>query len=162
MNTRPSIEEIEDRFNSLPEDIQEAIDGIGTAKAIYQIGQTHRLHFDQIQDLSASIGYLMLGFTKPPDFINDLTHNAEIPPSTATLIAKEVNEKILRPIKDRLREAHDNLGKKSLIGKRTEEPVNLFEQKMKGLFGQGDFEHKEIRPSVSLPRDNDPYRETID
>lgn len=162
MTTQPTIEDIEDRFNSLPQDIQEAMDGDSTTEAIHQIGRTYRLHFDQIQDLAACVGYLMLGFTKPQDFINDLTNHAEIPPSVATSIAKEVNEKILRPIKERLREVHDELAKKPKGPAGGEKTSNLFEQKMKNLFDQPTVRSGELRPSASLPADNDPYRETFE
>lgn len=162
MNNTPTIEEIEARFDELPQDIQEAIDGINTAKIIGQIGTTNSLHFDQIQEMAACVGYLMLGFIKPQDFINELTTSARIPNELAIRIAKEVNSKILNQIKDQLKTAHEKIGKKPKE-EDGDGSVGIFEHRLKKLFGpDDDNSSSSIRPSVSLPRDNDPYRETID
>lgn len=162
MNNIPTIEEVEARFEELPEDIKEAIDGVNTAEIIGQIGSDKHLHLDQIQEVAASVGYLMLGFLKPQDFVTELTNEARIPNELAVQIAKEINVKILNPIKDRLKNAHEEINNKQTT-KDGDSSSLTFESHLKKLFGPDDSKQPNgLRPSVTLPRDNDPYRETIE
>ena len=162
MTKNPTIEEIEERFNSLPQDVQQAINSIDTTRKVSKIGQDYRLHFDQIQSLAASIGYLMLGFLKPSEFVYDLSREAHLPESVATEIAKEVNEKILRPIKERLREVHEEVARKPNNITAGDSSVSLFEQKVKHLFDHPTPKSGELRSTARLPDSPDPYREIID
>jgi hypothetical protein len=162
MNHEPTIDEIEERFDSLPQDIQEAIDSEKDVKVISQIGRDYNLHFDQIQSLSASIGYLMLGFLKPQEFIYYLSREGRLPESIATQIAKEVNDKILRPIKERLHEVHNEIDRKPKNITAGDGSVSIFEQKIKHLFDHPTPKSGELRPTTRQPSSTDPYRETID
>lgn len=163
MKNIPTSDQLEAQFANLPTDIQEAISSTNTSKIMLEIGKKNRLHIDQMQELSAITGYLMMGFIKPQDFVDELTNEARIPQSLAVLIAKDVNTMVLNPIKDRLKEAHENLTNKPKTVDVGQGAVGIFEQKVKHLFpNDNTTAHTTPRSTIKPPGSADPYRETFD
>ena len=157
----PTPEELKERLASLPTDIQEAMNSKATSKAILEIAKTYRLQIDQTQDLAGCVGYLIAGFVRPQDFVDDLVSEVRIPPSLAVSVARDINQKILNPIKDRLRAAHEDIAKapkKPTVG---DSQVGFFEQQVKNSFNN-QAGHTIIRPTIRPPGTNDPYREILD
>lgn len=99
-------EELEQKYQKLPEDLKEAIIGVKTAETIYDTGQKNALHVDQIGELADEVGLAMLGLTKTEDFVNHIKNRLQIGQTTAEQITREINEQIFLPIRESLMKLH--------------------------------------------------------
>jgi hypothetical protein len=100
-------EEFNTIFNELPEDVKEAMTAVDTVNIMMELKTKYNLHIDQLSELSAEVGMLMLGITHPQDFIGKVEASLRVPHETAKLIATEVNEKIFRPVRESLVQIHN-------------------------------------------------------
>ncbi len=103
---------IKNRFNQLPEDIQQAIQDINLASKFDSISQKNNLRIDQNGNLQTETLLVMLGLESNSDYIDNVQKSLEISRPEAINIAKDVNELILSPIRDSLRaiqEVHSEL-----------------------------------------------------
>jgi hypothetical protein len=99
-------EEFDKVFDTLPEDVKEAMTAVNTINIMMGLKTKYNLHIDQLGELSAEVGTLMLGATHPQEFIGKVETGLRIPRETAKLIATEVNEKIFRPVRESLMQIH--------------------------------------------------------
>lgn len=99
-------EEFDKVFATLPEDVKEAMSSVNTVNIMMEMKTKYDLHIDQLGELSAEVGMLMLGAIHPQEFIGKVEAGLRIPRETAKLIAAEVNEKIFRPVRDSLIQIH--------------------------------------------------------
>ncbi len=149
-----TIEQIREVFRNLPEEVKEAYSSVETTNAILEIREKYHLHIDQGGILAQEIGYVILGFTKPADFIGILVNKLHVTQAVATGITKDINEKIFNPIKESLKQIHnlENTGNEPLVKTKPTDSDTIFDSKLKGLF------------SNSIPATNkaaDPYHEGI-
>lgn len=142
--------QMDDMFEKLPNDIQEALQSDQTIKCLVQIREKYNLQDEQSGELSAEIGMLMLGASFPQHFIENLKNTMKIPEETAKAIASEVNEKIFRPVKESLKQLH------SLIKK--EEPIRIITPSTAFV---GTKKQAEIPKDEKNVTNIDPYREAI-
>ena len=101
--TRKQINEM---FEKLPDDLQEALDSNETIGCLKQLEKKYNLQPEQVKELSAEIGMLMMGASSPQHFIPNIEKSMKIPNETAKAIVAEVNEKIFRPVKESLKNLH--------------------------------------------------------
>ncbi len=94
------------RYKSLPTDLQDAIFSMENAQTLQNIGQIHKLRVDQIGVLADETGLVMLGFTKPNEFIPHLAERLKIDKELVRTIAHEVNDRIFIKVRDALRKIH--------------------------------------------------------
>lgn len=94
-----TIEFLQERFDALPETIREQMMSLDTARAVEDIGEKHRLHIDQIGELSDEVGLVLLGITRTSDFAAHIAKRTGIATATANAVATEVDTIILKPIK---------------------------------------------------------------
>lgn len=102
-----TAQQLEEKYQSLPEDIREVMIGVETAKVVGAIGQTHRLRIDQMGELADEIGLTMLGLTKPDEFLTHIKNRLQIDQTAAEQITREVNEQIFLPIRESLQKLHE-------------------------------------------------------
>lgn len=173
-----TTEELKQRFDSLPEDVQIAMTALETADAIEAIQQKYKLHIDQAGLIAEEVGLVMLGFSRPFDFVARIASKLHLTQMVASEITKDINESIFNPIKESLKKVH-SLGEEESTPKTQPsdiatvetiqaQPVNplerdqpkftdpsssdeLFDQKLKGLFTS----------SSTRPTSSDPYREPL-
>lgn len=103
---------IKDRLNQLPEDIQQAITSNDLGSKFDQIAQKNNLHIDQNGNLQTETLLVMLGLENSSDYIDNLQSSLEINRNEAIQISNDVNELILKPIKESLRimqELHEQI-----------------------------------------------------
>lgn len=60
----------------------------------------------QTAEVSSEVVQVMLGLTKPEDFVASIVARTGVKEDVAVEIAKEINEKIFRPIRDELKKVH--------------------------------------------------------
>ncbi|PIP73404.1 MAG: hypothetical protein COW88_02185 [Candidatus Lloydbacteria bacterium CG22_combo_CG10-13_8_21_14_all_47_15] len=100
-------EQLEKKFNALPQEVREAILATDTENIVRRIGQDHALHVDQIGELMEATDFVMLGILKPGDFIRDLYERFEsVDKQTVRQVAQEVNEQVFRKIRESLKRVH--------------------------------------------------------
>lgn len=168
-------EQIEEKFRSLPETLQNLIVSVKTAEIIREIGQSHKLHIDQIGKLADEIGFVMMGLTRPNDFMYNIGKKLSLSPDLAKEITKEVDEKIFRQIREELQKMRGfDEGTKQEEQKEVpadptppkdeaeEKPRNIFQEKMGGFFKNEKSEEKTQPQNEKSPPRHDPYRETVE
>lgn len=107
----PKVDQIDEetilkRYESLPDDLKEALMGVATADAIYEIGRKANLNVEKIGTLAEEIGLIILGFVPSENFISDLKKVLEANEEKASAIAAEVNERVFIPIRESLKRIH--------------------------------------------------------
>ncbi|MEX0918942.1 MAG: hypothetical protein WDZ85_03195 [Candidatus Paceibacterota bacterium] len=95
-------EQLDEVFKKLPTDLKDAIVAVETADIIRQASVKHHLHVDQMGELAEETGLVMMGLTRPGQYIGNLARRLHISNDLAREIAKEIDEKIFRPVKDSL------------------------------------------------------------
>ncbi|HRY62944.1 MAG TPA: hypothetical protein P5056_04220 [Candidatus Paceibacterota bacterium] len=99
-------EQLNNIFENLPSDIQNAIYSVESADAVESIGKKYSLHMDQIAALGRETGRVLLGITDPMDFVNQINEKLGVGKTVSSQLVFEINEKIFVPIKDSLRQIH--------------------------------------------------------
>ncbi len=100
-------EEYQKIFQSLPEDLREAIVSVNTAEIIQGLGKKYKLHVDKTAILGDEIGLVMFGLTNPKDFMINLKRRLEIPEDMARDLTAEINEQIFKSIRESLKKIHN-------------------------------------------------------
>jgi hypothetical protein len=94
-----TLEEIQKKFESLPEDLKWAIMAAKVDDNILEIGQTNNLNVEQMGQLSLETYMVMLGFTRPDKFEDSLKKSLQLADEKIKTIVNSVNEKILKEIR---------------------------------------------------------------
>ena len=94
-----SAEQVMERFESLPDDLKIALTSEEVDASIQSVAKKHFLHIDQTGELADETGLVMLGLTKTDEYISNLKERLGVPQQKASEIAKDIDEKVLRPIK---------------------------------------------------------------
>lgn len=97
-----TLEEIQQKFESLPEDIKWAIMAVKVDDKIIDIGQARGLNVEQMGQLSLETHMVMLGFVHPDKFEASLKGSLGLPDDKNKEIVNDVNEKILKGIREKL------------------------------------------------------------
>src|SRR3989344_9368223 len=100
LNTKE--QEIVKRYGDLPEDLQKALFSAQTSDAIFEIGKRHGLAVDKIGELADETGLVMLGVTKPSEYIKNLASILALEPEKAKAIAEDINQKVFATIRESL------------------------------------------------------------
>ena len=134
--------QLDKMFAELPDDVKDAMTSVDTVDVLKGIQEKYHFHIDQVGDLSAEVGMLMLGATPPQKFISIVEKTLNIPAPTAKEIAGIINEKIFKNVRHSLMEIH----------KMTAEANSAEEKKL------------EIKPTeapAEIKKPVDPYKEAI-
>ena len=102
--TATSIERNTEKFIKLPLDYQEAIKSSDYDNALDTITKEHKLHIDQSAELEYLLAKLIFGEIKAEDMISKMENVLNISNIEATKLATELNQKIIKPIKENLKD----------------------------------------------------------
>ena len=100
------LEKITEKYLDLPEDVQKAMFSSTTSDAIFEIGKKYDLIIDKMGELADETGLVMLGITKPNEFIRNLENRLGVPAKKAKEIAEDINQKVFSPIRESLKKIH--------------------------------------------------------
>ena len=95
-------EEVDERFQKLPKEIQEALGRIDYHEALYKIFEKNKLNIEQMGILENSVMDVLMGTTRPENFKDSLKANLTLPEEKIQTIVQEVNEEILKEIKNQV------------------------------------------------------------
>ncbi len=93
-------EEIKNRFDTLPADIQSLVYSADMLNLLQTVGQKYKLHIDQLDALEAETADAMTGFSKPEEFVSNLQASLNIERSAAEAIAEEINTGLFMKIRE--------------------------------------------------------------
>ncbi len=97
---------LEEKFQTIPDKVREAILSTEVNQKLQEIVAKYQLQFDEGEDLTKEIGYVMLGLKSPNDFVKNVQNATDLDEKTSKKIVEEVNERIFKEIKDSLKEVH--------------------------------------------------------
>jgi len=100
--TEITLEEIQKKFESLPEDLKWAIMAANVDEKITQIGKDYNLTVSQMGQLSLETHMVMFGVTHPDKFEASVKGSLQFSDELNKKIVNEVNEKILKDIRENL------------------------------------------------------------
>lgn len=98
--------DIEEKFNSLPEEIQDIIYSPVTERTITEIGEKYQLHLDKVDVLIEATEDIMTGDVRANDFISHIVKTLEIPQETAEKIGQEIDQQVFEKIRDSIKSLH--------------------------------------------------------
>jgi hypothetical protein len=113
-------EEVEARFDSLPQEIKTVLYSTEMATIIKQVGEKHRLHVDQIGLLEAETGDVMLGFTDTKDYPGMLAKSLSVGPLQAEAIANDINDRLFEKIRGIMKKVYEEGSKPAPITSASE------------------------------------------
>lgn len=96
-----SIEEIQKKFENLPEDLKWAIMASNIDDKIIDIGQSHELNVAQMGQLSLEAHMVIFGLIHPDKFEESLKGSLRLSDEKIKAITADVNNKILRNIREK-------------------------------------------------------------
>ena len=89
---------LEEKYKSLPGDIQLAMSSTDVSKTIMEIAQKHDLFIDQADELSDEVSYVMLGLKKSKDFIKNISKSLGIDEKKSIETTQDINKEIFETI----------------------------------------------------------------
>jgi len=110
--TATSIERNTEKFNNLPLDYQEAIRTSDYDGTLGSITKEHKLHIDQSAILESLLAKLIFGEIESKDIISEVESKLHIEHAEAIRITTELNESIIKPIKENLKNIQTKVTKK--------------------------------------------------
>jgi hypothetical protein len=153
-------EQIQKRFESLPEDVKEAISSIDTTNTILEIGRSNSIQIDELGELVDETGLVMLGFTKPSDFVSNIESRLGVSKEIAEKLVKEINEKILLKIRESLKKITEE--KKEIEEKIDVEeiirPKKLLEEQKSDLDEEDMFDHQKEREDMMRELEGESFK----
>src|SRR3989344_3661472 len=96
-------EEIKEKFDALPADIKAVIYSADMLGQIQKIVEKYKLHIDKLDILEAETADVMTGFSKPEDFVSNLSSALSVDRAQAENIAKDINEGLFLKIRESLK-----------------------------------------------------------
>lgn len=100
---------VQKQWEALPENIQQAIRSAHVEQSINDIAKSRNLHVDKAGDLRTSVMLLLFGLVSTEEFIPQLIEDLGISRSEAEIIARDIDVRILSPIRDSLRDVQKML-----------------------------------------------------
>ncbi len=150
-------EQLREKFNTLPEALQEAIFSVETADEMMKIEKKNGLTIEQTGKLASITGLVMLGLLAMKDYVAEIEKELGVEREKASAVADDVNLAIFIKIRDLIQQAATNIKAYEPKPESGEASKNLFEQKMGQLF-------RIPREEVDLDgkkRGPDPYLEQV-
>jgi hypothetical protein len=97
------VQKLDERFLKLPKEVQFAISESGYQKALYAIAAKHKLSINEMGALEEATTKVMLSIIHPDKYESELQSSIAKPKEEISEIANEVNEDILKNIREILK-----------------------------------------------------------
>jgi len=120
-------EQFLEKYASLPQELKTAMSSVESSDIIQAISKKHELQIDQMGELASETGFVLLGFTKPEEYIRNLKNRLQVDPKKAKEIALEVNSQIFSKVKESLKRQHGIGGeeKKETVSLKNDTAANI-------------------------------------
>jgi hypothetical protein len=90
----------EEQLAYLPEVNQRALRSFDWATKILDIGKTHGLYIDQLEDLQVETMLVLVGLISPDDYPKEIMNRLAISPTETDKLIADINDTIFTPIHD--------------------------------------------------------------
>lgn len=100
------------RFEELPELVQHAIRSADFDQKMQVVVQKHKLHIDQAGALGDETLMVMMGFSAPAEFADNIEHQLHLSKEQSEALAQDVSNSLFVPIREAMQEYIEN---KSLL-----------------------------------------------
>ena len=120
-NTKKIIQE---KFDALPESIQEMIMSSNYEDTLITVGQKNNLTVNQMGILERETTLVMMGLTDPKDFEIDITRELGVDNAKGNQIVTEINEKIFLNIRTLLKLMNTPIGEDPMVEEDEEQKTN--------------------------------------
>ncbi|OGI92725.1 hypothetical protein A2933_00710 [Candidatus Nomurabacteria bacterium RIFCSPLOWO2_01_FULL_46_18] len=110
MDENTTLELIKERFEALPESIQEIILSSHYQEDLIEISKKYNLNVEQMGILERETTMVMMGLINPNNFEMELTKELGFEKEKGHLIVNDINEKIFLKIRDLLKLMNTPLG----------------------------------------------------
>ena len=98
--------ELEAQYEKLPDVLKEALFSVETADKVHEIGKKSGLTIEKMGFMAEEIGRVILGLTRPSEFLSALADRLEVDNDSARKIALDVNHQIFFPLREALKQTH--------------------------------------------------------
>ncbi|MEK7560926.1 MAG: hypothetical protein AAB539_03165 [Patescibacteria group bacterium] len=119
-------EQLEERYEILPESLKDALFSPDIARAMVEIGKKYGLNIEATGLMAEETGYVVLGLTHPEDFVRVLAKATGLHHGAAGEMASDINRRVFFPLRETLKAAHDKEYSEEVIrngGDATEAPL---------------------------------------
>jgi hypothetical protein len=116
-------EQIRNKFESLPKDVRAAMESTDIDSRVTELAKKYRLHIDKAEELSDETGLVMLGLTRPENYLKNIRRRLELPEDVAHLLVADVNEQIFKPIRESLKSIHGLAAERRQASGNAEQPI---------------------------------------
>ena len=99
---------LKEKFLALPDDVKQAILSLNLTAILQSIGKKNALMIDQLGLLETEVMIVLLGLESPDNFSDNIKRQLKISPYQGNVIAKDVNELMLKNIYDSLKKIQQN------------------------------------------------------
>lgn len=148
----PTQEEVKEKYEKLPKDLQKALFSVDSSTAIREIGQKHKLMIDKIGGLAEETGFVIFGMTHPKDFVSKIAARLKIDKQTAKKIAEDVNSRIFAPVRNSLKKLH-NIKQDEIIEKEREKETADFTKEKEEVLNAIEKDEVPVKqPGVFEPK----------
>lgn len=100
-------QQLKTKYQSLPQDLRDAILSVDSAEIIQDVGKKYGLAIDKVGELADETGMVMLGVTHPKEFIPNLSRRLGVDKNTARRIAEVINSRIFAKVRESLKKVHE-------------------------------------------------------
>lgn len=101
--TQAQLEQI---YQKLPEELQEALFSLETAENIGQVCESYGIGDERVSEIARYAGYVLMGLTLPQEFSGVLETEVKLPKTMADAIARDINRLVFYPVKPALEQLH--------------------------------------------------------
>jgi len=101
-----TFEQINNRYDLLPEKLKEAIFSPSIDTAIIRLSQSYRLDNQKISSVAQNVGEILFGFENYKNLASDLQTDLNVDNRLATAIASDIVSKVLSPYRKELETAY--------------------------------------------------------
>ncbi|MEK7541793.1 MAG: hypothetical protein AAB533_03025 [Patescibacteria group bacterium] len=99
-------QQLQERYEKLPDALKDAMFSTDVADKIFETGKKNGLTIEKIGFLAEETGRVILGLTRPNEFVAVLTGRLSTPADAAQKIASDINHQIFFPLREILKSTH--------------------------------------------------------
>ena len=116
---------IKDKFDALPESIQEVILSSNYQETLIEVGKQYHLNVEQLGILERETTLVMMGLTPTKDFGDELIRELNVEKENGYQIVKDINEKVFLKIRELLKLMNTPEGEEPSLEEEVEKPTQV-------------------------------------
>jgi hypothetical protein len=99
-------EQLEQIYQKLPEELQEALFSLETAENIREVCESYGIGDERVSEIAKYAGHVLMGLILPQEFSGVLETDVKLPKTLADAVARDINRLVFYPVKPALEQLH--------------------------------------------------------